>query len=138
MTKDDRRAAVLADLMNDSHRLLVTILVGNNLVNIAIASIITLIVSAHLSGGIAVMAATLLASSIVLVFGEILPKAYGLGNAREWALIAARPIVVVELLLYPLVVVFDVLTRYLSRVVGGDRKIERQYASTERPPRRDQ
>lgn len=123
----DERAATLAGMREDSHRLLVTVLVGNNLVNVAISSLITVAVSQFVSGGVAVAVATLVATSVVLVFGEIVPKSYGLANAERLALAVVRPLGIVELLLYPLVVAFDAVTRLLSDAVGGTRAIEQQY-----------
>jgi Mg2+/Co2+ transporter CorB len=123
----DRRLGTLRRLRADPHRLLVTILVGNNVVNVAIASLTTGLLIQYLPPGSAVSVATVLASAVVLVFGEIVPKSYGLGNAREWALAVAGPIAVVERLLYPLVVVFDVVTRRLNARLGGDADVERPY-----------
>jgi Mg2+/Co2+ transporter CorB len=123
----DDRAAVLSGLREDSHRLLVTVLGGNNIVNIAIASIVTLLVSRVLPPGQTVTVATLVASAIVLIFGEIVPKSFGLGNAQTWALTVARPLRIVELSLLPLVIVFDLLTRRLGTLVGGVPSIEEQY-----------
>lgn len=123
----DRRSETLARLREDPHRLLVTLLVGNNVVNVAISSIITVVLVERLPAGQAVAAATIGASFTVLLFGEILPKAYGLGNAEKVSLAVARPIRVVGLLLLPLVVVFDGLTRRASGVLGVDAGIERPY-----------
>lgn len=123
----DERAAALAGMREDSHRLLVTVLVGNNLVNVAISSLVTLAVSEFVSGGTAVAVATLVATSIVLVFGEIVPKSYGLANAEQLALAVVRPLGVVEVVLYPLVAVFDAITRVMSDAVGGTPAIEEQY-----------
>jgi Mg2+/Co2+ transporter CorB len=127
-TRDDPRFATLHELRRDPHRLLVTILVGNNVVNVAIASITTVLATEYLPPGSAVTAATLLASFLILVFGEIVPKAYGLGHAEAWAVTVARPIRVVELVLLPLVIVFDLLTRRLNAAIGGDSGIEQPYA----------
>ncbi|NLV09062.1 DUF21 domain-containing protein [Halomicrobium mukohataei] len=124
---DDRRAATLHALEDDPHRLLVTILVGNNVVNMAIASITTALLSGVLPAGGAVTASTIAASFVVLVFGEIVPKSYGLANAREWALTIAGPLAVIGRLISPLVVVFDVLTGYMNRLIGGDAGIEKPY-----------
>jgi Mg2+/Co2+ transporter CorB len=124
---DDRAGATLADLRADPHRLLVTLLVGNNVVNVAISSIVTLLVARYLEPGLSVAVATTLAATLVLVFGEIVPKSYGLGHARTWSLRVARPIAVVERLLGPVVSVFDAVTRVLTRFVGGDADIEEPY-----------
>jgi Mg2+/Co2+ transporter CorB len=123
----DRRSRTLARLRADPHRLLVTILVGNNVVNVAIASIVSVALANQFAGEIAVTAATLATSVLVLVFGEIVPKAYGLGRANDWALTVARPVAVVEVLLSPIVTVFDVVTRRLSALLGGEPAIERPY-----------
>lgn len=123
----DRRASVLQELREDPHRLLVTVLVGNNLVNVAISSIVTAILVTHVSAGIAVTAATLIVGFVVLVFGEIVPKSYGLGNAERWALATARPISLVERSLSPLVTLFDVLTSRINEWIGGERDVERPY-----------
>ena len=123
----DRRFTRLQALQHDPHRLLVTILVGNNVVNMAIASITTALVADVLPAGSTVTVATVLASFVVLVFGEIVPKAYGLGHAREWALTVAGPLSVVERVLSPLVSVFDFLTRHLGALIGGDEHIEKPY-----------
>ena len=119
--------ATLADLRADPHRLLVTLLVGNNLVNVAISSIVTLLVARYFEPGASVAVATALAATLVLVFGEIVPKSYGLGHAGTWSLRVARPIAALELLLSPLVFVFDVVTRRLTTLVGGDADIEETY-----------
>ena len=119
--------AVLRHLRADPHRLLVTILVGNNVVNVAIASITTVLLIEYLPTGSAVTLATLFASALVLVFGEIVPKSYGLGHARTWSLRVAGPISLVERALYPLVAVFDVVTRRLNARLGGESDIEQPY-----------
>ncbi|WP_247005891.1 CNNM domain-containing protein [Halorientalis litorea] len=77
--------------------------------------------------GSAVTVATVVASFVVLVFGEIVPKSYGLGNAGQWARRVAVPISLVERLLYPLVAVFDFITRWLNARLGGDSGIEQPY-----------
>lgn len=114
-------------LRADPHRLLVTLLVGNNLVNVALAAVVTLGVARVLPPGEAAVVATLVATTVVLVFGEILPKAYGLGHAERWALTAARPLVAVQAALFPVVAVFDAVTRRLARLIGGEEDIEAPY-----------
>ena len=123
----DPDAATLARLRADPHRLLVTLLVGNNLVNIAVSSIITVLATQYLPATAAVAVTTVAGSTLILICGEIVPKAYGLGHARTWSLRVARPLALVERALGPLVWAFDGLTRRLSRWVGGDADIEEPY-----------
>jgi len=129
---DDPRSEALARLRENPHRLLVTILVGNNVVNVAVSSIVTLLVAQRFSGGVAALVATVVASMLVLVFGEIVPKSYGLGNAEGWALRATRPMNLISILLYPIVVVFDGVTRRMSGTVGGDPGVEKTYEGEKR------
>jgi Mg2+/Co2+ transporter CorB len=126
-TTDDRRAHALKALRDDPHRLLVTVLVGNNVVNVALSSIVTVVFVTYLPTGIAVTAATVAVSVVVLVFGEIVPKSYGLGNAKRWAVTVARPVSLVERTLSPLVTVFDVVTGWISDRLGGENGLEQPY-----------
>jgi len=127
----DSRAAAVAEVLEDPHRLLVTLLVGNNVVNITLSSLLTALLVDRLEPGMAVVATTVLASTIILVAGEILPKAYGLGHAQTFALTIVGPLRYVELLLYPVVAVFDTLTRTVSDRIGGQQSIEKSYDEIE-------
>ena len=124
---DDPRAGVLKELYDDPHRLLVTLLVGNNVVNIAISSIITVLVASYLPSGAAVAVTTVCTSFLVLVFGEIVPKAFGLGNAETWSLRVASPVRLVERALSPLITLFDGITRRMNADISGDASIEKPY-----------
>jgi CBS domain containing-hemolysin-like protein len=122
-------AAVVQELKADPHRLLITILVGNNIVNIAMSSIATGLFAIYLSQGQAVLAATFGITTLVLLFGESAPKSYAVENTESWALRIARPLKYSELALLPLVVVFDYLTRIINRVTGGRSAIETTYVT---------
>ncbi|QSG04309.1 hemolysin family protein [Natranaeroarchaeum sulfidigenes] len=124
-----RGASTLKQLKEDPHRLLVTILVGNNLVNIAMSSIATALLALYLSQGAAVAAATFGITAVVLLFGESAPKSYAVENTESWALRIARPLKFSGYLLLPLVVTFDVLTRQVNRLTGGQAAIESGYVT---------
>jgi Mg2+/Co2+ transporter CorB len=126
-TGADGERSRLDDLRDDPHRLLVTLLVGNNVVNVAFASIVTVLAVSYLPAGIAVAAATAITSLVVIVFGEIVPKAYGLGQGRRWAERVAPMIGLVELALLPVVVVLDAVTSRVNHRLSGDEAIERPY-----------
>jgi putative hemolysin len=125
-----RGSETLKGLKGNPHRLLVTILVGNNLVNIAMSSIATGILAYFLaSQGQAVAIATFGVTALVLLFGESAPKSYAIDNAESWALRTARPLKIAEIVLLPLVVLFDYLTRVVNRVTGGRGAIEESYVT---------
>lgn len=121
--------ATLARLREDPHRLLVTVLVGNNVVNVAIASVVTALLVARFSAGVGAVVATVVVSTLVLLFGEIAPKSYGLGNAESVARRAAGPLRLVQRLLLPVVVVFDAANGAFTRLVGGSPDIERPFVT---------
>jgi CBS domain containing-hemolysin-like protein len=130
LVEDDvANADVLKHLKDDPHRLLVTILVGNNLVNIAMSSIATGLLGYYLSRGQAVLAATFGITALVLLFGESAPKSYAVENTESWALRISRPLQYSEYLLLPLVVTFDHLTRIVNQVTGGRSAIETSYVT---------
>ncbi|WP_226042861.1 hemolysin family protein [Natrinema sp. DC36] len=118
-------------LKSDPHRLLVTILVGNNLVNIAMSSIATGLLAMYIGQGQAVLAATFGVTAIVLLFGESAPKSYAIENTESWALSVARPLQLSKYVLYPLVVTFDRLTRIVNSLSGGGTAVESSYVTRE-------
>jgi CBS domain containing-hemolysin-like protein len=124
-------AKTLRQLKSDPHRLLVTILVGNNLVNIAMSSIATGLLGFYLSRGEAVLAATFGITAIVLLFGESAPKSYAVENTESWALTIARPLKFAEKALIPLILLFDYLTRIVNKITGGRSAIETSYVTRE-------
>jgi CBS domain containing-hemolysin-like protein len=126
-----RGADTLQDLKDDPHRLLVTILVGNNIVNIAMSSIATGLLAIYVSQSIAVFVATFGITALVLLFGESAPKSYAVENTESWALRISKPLQLSEYLMVPLIVTFDYLTRQVNRITGGRGEIESTYVTRE-------
>ena len=131
LAEEGRRGSrTLLQLKQDPHRLLVTILVGNNLVNIAMSSIATGLLTYYIgSGSVAVVIATIGITALVLLFGESAPKSYAIDHTESWALRIARPLKLAEYVLWPLIVLFDFLTRAVNRVTGGQSAIETSYVT---------
>ncbi|WP_323191615.1 hemolysin family protein [Halostella sp. PRR32] len=128
MVADDRPgAALVSDLKADPHRLLVTILVGNNVVNIAMASISTTVLALHFTPAESVLVSTFGITALVLLFGESAPKSYAVEHTESWARRIARPLQLSQYLMYPLVVLFDYLTRIVNRLTGSTAAIETPY-----------
>ncbi len=130
MVEEGKRGArAVKSLKEDPHRLLVTILVGNNLVNITMSSISTTIVGFYFAPSTAVLVSSFGITSMVLLFGESAPKSYAVNNTGSWARTVAPPLTVVGKVLWPLITVFYYLTGAVSRIVGGDLSMEDTHVS---------
>jgi CBS domain containing-hemolysin-like protein len=124
-----RGARAVKSLKEDPHRLLVTILVGNNMVNITMSSVSTTIVGFYFDAGTAVVVSSLGITSMVLIFGESAPKSYAVENTEVHARRVARGLRVVEKVLWPLITLFYYLTGVVNRVTGGNPSIESTYVT---------
>jgi len=124
-----RGARAIKSLKEDPHRLLVTILVGNNLVNITMSSISTTIVGFYLDAGYAVLVSSFGITSMVLLFGESAPKSYAVDNTDTWARTVAPPLQVVGKVLWPFITLFYYLTRLVNKFTPGSSAIESSYVS---------
>ncbi len=80
-----KNAKLLQRLLNNKKRLLAILLLGNNLVNVLIASLVSLWVSARFDSG-ALGIATGVATLLILIFGEMAPKAFFQAHAEKLAL----------------------------------------------------
>jgi CBS domain containing-hemolysin-like protein len=130
MVEEGKRGALaVKSLKEDPHRLLVTILVGNNMVNITMSSVSTTIVGFYFDAGAAVLVSSLGITSMVLIFGESAPKSYAVENTELHARRVARGLKIVEKVLWPLVTLFYYLTRVVNRVAGGSASIESTYVT---------
>ncbi|MEF8937695.1 MAG: hemolysin family protein [Halovenus sp.] len=122
-------AKTLSVLKSNPRRLLVTILVGNNIANIGMSSIATGLLGFYLDPGQAVLVATFGVTSLVLLFGESAPKSYAVENSEPWALRIARPLRFTQKLMYPLVAFFDALTRGVNKLMGSEGNVESAYVT---------
>ncbi|ELZ02273.1 hypothetical protein C482_05326 [Natrialba chahannaoensis JCM 10990] len=122
-------ASRVKELKDDPHRLLVTILVGNNIVNIAMTAITTALLGLYFSGLTAVVLSTFGITAIVLLFGESVPKSYAVENTESWSVRISRPLKATEYVLFPLIVLFDYLTRQVNRLTGSSGAIESPYVT---------
>lgn len=114
-----RGAKLVGSLIENSNRLLTSILIGNNIVNIAATSISTsLFITIWGSQGVA--AATALMTVLVLVFGEITPKTMSASNPEKVALMVAKPIKFFMIILKPVVAIFNVITKIIFKLLGVD------------------
>jgi Mg2+/Co2+ transporter CorB len=115
--KGDKGAARALTITEDSERLIGSVLLGNNLVNILATSLATaLFTRAFGESGVAM--ATLVMTLLVLIFAEVLPKTYAITNAEKAAGLASRPISIVVTLFAPIVGAVRLLVRGVLRIFG--------------------
>ena len=112
-------AKLVASLIEKSSDLLSSILVGNNIVNIAATSVSTaLFMSIFGSQGVAI--ATAVMTVLVLIFGEITPKTIAANSPEKVALLVSKPINLIMKIAKPLVWVFNLLTGIIFKLMGID------------------
>jgi CBS domain containing-hemolysin-like protein len=99
----------LATLKETPNRFLIAILIGNNIVNVAAASIATA-VTISIFGDIGVGIATFVVVILLLFFGEIGPKVYATRNTEKVALLFAGPILFLTRVLSPFIWVIEKIT----------------------------
>lgn len=87
----NKRASRALEVADHFDAALTAILIGNNVVNILSASLATVVFTRYL-GASAVGVSTAVMTVLVLLFGEITPKAYAKAHAESCALLMNRPI----------------------------------------------
>ncbi|MEM4756228.1 MAG: hemolysin family protein [Candidatus Woesearchaeota archaeon] len=106
-------AFLLQELREKKERTLIAILIGNNIVNIAASSLAT-VIAIGFFGNLGVGIATGIMTFLLLVFGEITPKAYCANNAESIALAVSPFIFWLSIILSPLIWFFMLLLKLLS------------------------
>ena len=124
----------VADMLNEPERLLSTILLGNNLVNVAFSAIITVVVVSRAgegNEGIAVVIATILGTVTLLLLGETIPKTIAVRESERLAFLYSYPLKWGEYLLLPFVLILQWITKMISRRVGGTQEDQRSITEVE-------
>ncbi|MEL6413165.1 MAG: CNNM domain-containing protein, partial [Bacteroidota bacterium] len=125
-SKDLRERGVVK-LLKNPRRLLATILILNNLVNVAIVTLSTYLLW-HVTGseaveGIVLFAYTLISTALIVLFGEVIPKIYANQNNLRVAKRLTGPLYVAVPLLYPL----SSLLLRLGKLIGRKNQFQEHY-----------
>ncbi|PIR74530.1 MAG: hypothetical protein COU35_02075 [Candidatus Magasanikbacteria bacterium CG10_big_fil_rev_8_21_14_0_10_47_10] len=114
MTKQKIPRAKQIKLLKDNpRRLLVTILIGNNIVNIAASSLATLLATGIFESAV-IGITTGIMTLLVLTFGEIIPKSYASNHPKRFAMFAAPTLRIFQLVTFPLVLLFEWMTNVFT------------------------
>lgn len=109
----NKRAEKALKIANSFEDALTTVLVGNNIVNITMASVGTILFTS-LFGSKGVGISTAVITVLVLIFGEVLPKSFAKQNAEKLALIFAGPLSALIFIFKPIVLFFNLLASVLK------------------------
>ena len=116
------RAQIVDELLQDSDKLLSTILVGNNIVNTAASALTTSFVISFLGNqGIGVAIATGVVTLVILVFGEITPKTMASNSAESISLATCKILRANRLLFTPAVVLLTAISRGIIKLLGDQK-----------------
>ncbi|WP_371223851.1 HlyC/CorC family transporter [Roseovarius sp. 2305UL8-3] len=115
--KGSRGAQKALEITEDNERLIGSVLLGNNLVNILATSLATAMFT-RLFGESGVALATFVMTMLVLIFAEVLPKTYAITNAEKAASMTAPIITYVIKAFSPIVSAVRLLVRGVLRVFG--------------------
>ena len=121
----------VADMLSEPERLLSTVLLGNNLVNVAFTSVITVIVVNRVKDaagedweGAGVVIATVIGTVALLLLGETIPKTIAVRNSERVSFLYSYPLKWVEYFLLPFVLILQWITKVVSNLVGGARVVQ--------------
>ena len=119
----DKRAELVIRIFDDYERFFGTILLLGNLFNITVASIGTTLAISTIGGGeptaLSAIVATLIATVAIVIVGELTPKTLAIVAADRWALIIARPVLLLMTVTWPVVFAFTLIPRGILRMFGG-------------------
>ena len=116
LAKNNGKTNILIKRMKDDpHKLLTTILIGNNIVNIGAAALATSI-TINIFPNYAVGLATGIMTFLILVFGEVLPKSVATQNNILIARISIYPIYWLSVLFYPVIKLLNFIPMLTGKI----------------------
>lgn len=118
--KGNKRAALVLRLSDNYDGLLSTILIGNNIVNIASASLATLIFVRYLGEEAGASISTVVTTVVVLIFGEVSPKSIAKESPESFAMFSSPFLNVLIKLLTPLNFLFKQWKKLLSKLIKAE------------------
>ncbi len=124
------RAADVLSVTGNRPKMLNTVLVGNNLVNISLTAYTTA-AAIRLFGNAAVGAATGILTVIIIIFGEITPKTAAAVESEKISLRCAPVIKALMVIFTPIIFISEGISRLLLRVLGIDPESRTAMTETE-------
>ena len=117
----------IKSILDYPQRLLISLLTGNTIVNVAMASLAAYITAKYanefgLSISMLIFVEVIIVSIIVLIFGEILPKMAAIGNSEIFAQKVYRPLKIMMSILYPISQAFNAITNLIIKLLPMEKE----------------
>ncbi|MBP5159126.1 MAG: HlyC/CorC family transporter [Lachnospiraceae bacterium] len=116
-SEGNKRAILVGRLIEDSSKVLSTILIGNNIVNLSASALTTAIALSH-GSGLVVSIATGALTLLIIIFGEIAPKTLASLHPEKLSFSYAPLIRAICVILTPIVFIINLLARGILRLFG--------------------
>ena len=110
-------ADIVQKLVNEPDALLTTVLIGNNVVNIAASALATSIAIEYF-GDLGVALAIGVMTFLILTFGEIIPKTFAVHHAERISIAVSKPLAILIFVLRPVTKVVSVMTNAFGKLLG--------------------
>ena len=115
----DKNAKYFSLWLHHPNKMLNTILIGNNIVNI-FASVLAGDLAMKLSGSSQLAVTTAVMTILILFFGEITPKTFAKHNAERFAKFSIRVLAVLYYLFYPFTYIINIFATAVIKIAGGE------------------
>lgn len=109
---------LLANIKKNPHKLLITVLITKNVIDIG-ASAYAAVVFTGIFGDSGLGIATGIMTLMILVFGDIVPKTFATQHMAGVALFMARPIWILQIVLYPAVWFLELISKLTNKIFGA-------------------
>jgi Mg2+/Co2+ transporter CorB len=114
----DRAAGRVGKLIDNQERMIGSVLLGNNLINILSSALVTEVLTKSIPGAWGVAISTGLMTVLVLVYAEVLPKTLAIGRPDDTSRLLSAPTLFVVRIFGPVIAVIQSVIRGSLRLVG--------------------
>lgn len=121
LSQTKKSAKLVMKMSENYNKLLSTLLIGNNIVNITSASLATILFTFWF-GDLGVTLSTVVMTVLVLIFGEITPKSIAKERPEEFAMFAVRILYVFQIVFTPLNFIFEGWKKLINKIFRLNKK----------------
>ncbi len=112
----DKKAVKILELINNSERTITSIVVLNNIVNILLPTVST-VIFLELMPKYGLMVSTVVMTIVIVLFGEIIPKIYGRENSEKFLYSTVGVINFILKLIYPIAIIFQYVSSFFTNIM---------------------